>query len=852
MVASVALYRFAALHDEVRRENELRRQTENRHALIHESLRGYEEALFALKLLFTDSDAVTRAEFQRAAGALIARHPGVFAFQWLPRVAGGERADWETAGQREGRPGFQIEEHEAGGRLVRARERAEYFPVLYSEPDHTDWNPVGCDLGVGRLREVLERARATRAAAMSGRITLLYQTEQRKGVLLASPLFGVPGSAGAGTLRGYLLSIFQVDDLLAASWRSAPESVVDVMFVDDSAVRPGERLLFYRSARPGVGAVPTEAEFRRGLYRELPLTLGGRHWRALYRPNAAAIGPASRAPAIVLGSSLIITALLAAYLVRSARHTRLVEREVAERTAELSESRRQLDALMQALPGMAYRARLDDARLVLLYASEGALALCGYTPEELVGRTVQFRDLIHPDDRAAAGRLIHAALVEARQPFEVEYRLRARDGAEKWILSRGRGVYDDRGCLLFFEGLAIDISAQKQAEAGRIAIERKLLDSQKLESLGLLAGGIAHDFNNLLAGMMGHANLARLKLDAAAPAAEHLHQIESAAARAAELCQQMLAYSGRGRFVVEPVDLNRLVQDTLPLLHGALSTHARLELSLASTPPFVMADATQIRQIVMNLILNAGDALGAAAGRIDVATGVRPVDAAALAVARGGEALAPGAYAFLEVRDTGCGMTPETLARIFDPFFTTKFTGRGLGLAAVLGIVRGHAGALGVASTPGAGSTFTLLLPPLPGGPPPSAPAASTATPWQRASRILVIDDEAGVRDVAGQLLRTFGMSVVSAIDGQDGVARFRENPAGFDLVLLDLTMPGMNGEETLAALRALAPGVRVLLMSGYSESDRVARLAGGGPIGFLQKPFTRALLERKLRAMLG
>jgi nitrogen-specific signal transduction histidine kinase/CheY-like chemotaxis protein len=402
-----------------------------------------------------------------------------------------------------------------------------------------------------------------------------------------------------------------------------------------------------------------------------------------------------------------------------------------------------------------------------------------------------------------------------------------------------------------FEGLAIDITARKHAEADKIAIERKLLEGQKLESLGLLAGGIAHDFNNLLTGIMGHANLARFIPGIGEEVMEHLAKIETGSERAAELCQQMLAYSGQGHFAVEPIDLNVLVRDILPLLKGSLPSRAHVELCLMPEPAMVIGDATQFRQIAMNLVLNASDALGAAGGEIKVTSCRRSLDRQFFVGARVGETLPEGEYVLLEFSDTGCGMPPETLAKIFDPFFTTKFTGRGLGLAAVLGIVRGHGGALFVESEIGQGTTFTLVLPPC-AEPPASTPAGESLAPWQHSGRVLVIDDEAPVREVAAELIRTFGFTVDTAAGGLEAIERVKESPTSFDVVFLDLTMPELDGIETLTRLRAINPAIRVLLVSGYSEGDSVAKLAQEGPVLFIQKPFTRSGLEQKLRSILA
>jgi CheY-like chemotaxis protein len=288
----------------------------------------------------------------------------------------------------------------------------------------------------------------------------------------------------------------------------------------------------------------------------------------------------------------------------------------------------------------------------------------------------------------------------------------------------------------------------------------------------------------------------------------------------------------------------------MPLLQLSLSRRAEFRLDLAPGLPPVMADATQLRQIVMNLVMNAAEALGEGRGEIVLTTGVRKVDSAVLAKMVIGAELPPGDYVFLRVTDQGCGMSAETLARIFDPFFTTKFTGRGLGLAAVLGIVRSHQGALRVESTAGHGTTFTLLLPPSDGAAAVAASRPSSGAPWHHTGTVLVADDEDDVRAVAGQILEKLGFTVVIATDGHEALDRFERDPARFDLVLLDLTMPGFSGAETLQRMQQRRPDLRVLLMSGYDEHEAKTRLAGHSTAAFLQKPFTVGSLIAKVRVI--
>jgi signal transduction histidine kinase/CheY-like chemotaxis protein len=383
----------------------------------------------------------------------------------------------------------------------------------------------------------------------------------------------------------------------------------------------------------------------------------------------------------------------------------------------------------------------------------------------------------------------------------------------------------------------------------RERMERKLLETQKLESLGVLAGGVAHDFNNLLTGILGNASLIRMELPDHAPAQEMLGDVEKLAQRAADLCRQMLAFAGKGRFVVERLDLSALVEDSERLLHLSISKNAVLSFDLQKNIPPIQADATQLRQIVMNLVINASEAIGERSGRILVSTGLMTVDRAYLTETYLSPDLPEGDYVFLEVSDNGTGMSAETLSRIFDPFFTTKFTGRGLGLAAVLGIVRGHHGALKVYSEPGRGTTFKLLLPGV-DGPAETADAENPAARAVGKGTVLVVDDEETVRAVASRMLQAQGFQVVTAPEGSKALALFREQE--FQMVLLDLTMPHMSGEETFREIRQLQPNARILLMSGYSEQEATNRFTGKGLSGFVQKPFTPESLLAKLMEVLA
>jgi signal transduction histidine kinase len=393
------------------------------------------------------------------------------------------------------------------------------------------------------------------------------------------------------------------------------------------------------------------------------------------------------------------------------------------------------------------------------------------------------------------------------------------------------------------ERLRADAAERARAQEERRLLERKLEETQRLEGLGVLAGGIAHDFNNILTGVLMSASLARLDVHNPLAVAEHLRRIEDNSRRAAALCEHMLAYAGKGRVQLAALDLNALVRDTLELLQPALLKDVDLALELGAGPLPLRGDAARLRQVLMNLLTNAAEALIEPPRRIRLQSGRVRLDAAALQrLAHRGEAQ-PGEFVQIEISDTGSGMSAETLARIFEPFFTTKFTGRGLGLCAVLGIIRSHGGALDVASVPGQGTTFRACFP-LAAETPASVPPARP--PARRGSgRVLVIDDEESVRAVAAATLANHGYEPVAAADGQSALELARHSPRDFVGVLIDLTMPGLDGAATLLALRQFLPGIPAAVMTGHSRGDAVERLRGHEGVTFLQKPFEIAgLLE--------
>ncbi len=467
------------------------------------------------------------------------------------------------------------------------------------------------------------------------------------------------------------------------------------------------------------------------------------------------------------------------------------------------------------------------------------------------GKVETYLSYLHPEDRQRVEMIVrHALQSPGETGTDYELRIIRPDGTMRWIVARGAILRDALGKPFRMLGTVMDVTAEHHAEEERARMESKLQETQKLESLGILAGGIAHDFNNLLTGILGNANLARLDLPPNSPAQPSLEQIEVASQRAADLCKQMLAYSGKGRFIVQRLDLNSLVRETSELLQISIHKMATLNYSLAPSLPPIHADGTQIRQIIMNLVINASEAIGENNGVITIATGVMHADRAYLTESHLSPNIPEGEYVFLEVSDNGCGMSTETRARIFDPFFTTKFTGRGLGLAAVLGIVRGHQGALKVYSEVGRGTSFKLLLPKAEGAIEDTTQPTAMGPAWRGSGTMLVVDDEESVRTTTARMLERLGFQCLLAADGRQALLLFEKKRALIAGVLLDLTMPKLDGTATFTELRRMDPKVRVVLMSGFNEQDAINRFAGKGLAGFVQKPFKFETLCAKLEAV--
>jgi PAS domain S-box-containing protein len=477
----------------------------------------------------------------------------------------------------------------------------------------------------------------------------------------------------------------------------------------------------------------------------------------------------------------------------------------------------------------------------ILEANDAFLSMLGLTSEEVEKGDLHWSQFTPQEYHEADQRQVEQLLATGIcGPFEKE--LSRQDGSRVPVLVGATLVNRSPMRWLCF---VVDLTERRE-------LEKRLFEKQKFESIGLLAGGIAHDFNNLLVGILGNASLVQEMTPAKSEISPLLEDIIAASERAAHLTRQMLAYSGKGKFVLESLNLSQVVREMRNLLHASVPHKVKLHFDLRDDIPATEADSNQIQQIVMNLVLNAAEAIGEGSGSIVVRTAARNIDATYIHGQLGKAEVEPGTYVMLEVIDTGCGMDEETLARIFDPFFTTKFTGRGLGLAAVAGIVRGHKGAIRASSEPGKGSTFLVLFPAVDLTIPVTEPQrAHGVAELEGAGTILFVDDEDVVRRTAKLGLERRGYRVLEAASGAEGIDILKREINRIAAIVLDLSMPGMSGNETLPHLRRIKPDVKVIVSSGYSEAETMRLFAGQSISGFLQKPYSSPKLAETLKKTL-
>jgi len=659
-------------------------------------------------------------------------------------------------------------------------------------------------------------------------------------------------------MKGVLLVAWDLSSLIEQSMESSPDAGVEM----DVSRMQGDAILqriYHQVSGHGTYADLFVSQQR--------VTLLGEEWQLSYQSlTSPRAWMRSDDSAMVLVVGLLMSLLLTWLVFLIDQRTSTVRMLVKRRTQELELSRNRIALLMNSVAEGIYDMDLQGH---CTFINQRALDMLGYdSAEQVVGKKAHV--LMHHSDAKGHAILPEnckiSAVLQTGVAVEVEDEVFWRaDGTAVPVEYRATPVVNQDKVICGIVVTFLDRSEAMRAQAEREQMRLQVEHTQRLESLGVLAGGIAHDFNNLLTVILGNIEMARYQMDDVSPVQDALNRVEKAGQRAADLCQQMLAYAGEGRFVVKRLNLSSLVQDMRHLLDVSMSKQVRLHYHLPQVLPLIKGDESQMQQVVMNLLTNANEAMDEHAdrrgnGSIDVTTGVMLVEDTSqwLSIVDRSD-MAAGRYVYVEVRDSGCGMSQTTIQKMFDPFFTTKFTGRGLGMSAVLGIVRGHHGFLSVQSEMGQGSTIRALFPAVEAtresnglqeaavSHDPIAPATTAITlPTLRGKGLmLVVDDEADVREITGMMLRDLGYDVMLAEDGKQALHIYAAYAQKIDAVVLDLTMPVMGGEECLQQLKGVDPDVRVLMVSGYSEEALT-----GGEL-FLGKPFSCTALKESIARLL-
>jgi PAS domain S-box-containing protein len=499
---------------------------------------------------------------------------------------------------------------------------------------------------------------------------------------------------------------------------------------------------------------------------------------------------------------------------------------------ELRESNDRFRNMADHAPVMIWVAGTDK---VLTFFNKTWLEFVGRTLEQELGNG--WVESVHPDDRGRCFAAYSSAF-EARQSFQIDCRLRRADGEYRWVLCSGVPRFAPGGVFAGYVGSDIDITDVKRAQ-------EEAFQKQKLDSLGVLTAGIAHDFNNLLGSILVNAELAESDLADGSSPRDALQRIKAVAVRSSEIVRELMIYSGQDKADLQPVDLARLVEEMLELLRVSISKHAVLKADLPVDLPAVRGNAAQLRQIVMNLVINASEAIGDNSGEIEVT----------VSLARGGMNLPQADYLQLQVTDSGCGMTDEQKDRIFEPFFTSKFAGQGLGLAVVQGIVRAHGGGIEVLSQSGSGSTFRILLPCAGNRAEPQAAttlSASADPVFRSAPTVLLVEDEESLRCSVSAMLRKRGLSVVETGDGSTAVELCRHHQQRIDVILLDMTIPGCSSREVIAEARRCRPNAKVIVISAYSRETVMSSVEPELTNMFIRKPFSVTDLLEAVRTTLA
>ncbi len=887
---SILTYRVAANSERNVAEAEFAADALERAVLIRNKFDVVTSTLQDLGSLYAVSDVVTGGQFSRFVNPILAREPALQALSWNPVVNAADRVRHEQNIREQGQPGYQITERLPDGQLVRASSRDHYVVVANIEPLTGNENALGFDVNSEPTRRrALEKARDEGSLAIATPIRLVQASSESTGALVFLPSYkdDLPASTAAHRRRaieGYLVAVVDTPRLIAQAL-SGLGPTPGRLTLGISSPALGDATLFDSGPQSGAVEAPAPRFGSSDPPRyETVFPWGGHEVRLKLDADGSFVaGATTWVPASLALAVFAVTGLAASIVRTYSNRAAKVAREVSRRTAELraaNEVLREEVARRRSAEARLARSRRDleeevARRTTELRATSNQLRLILESEPECV--KIVTADGLLEDMNAAGLGMIEADSIDEARGADV-YALVADEYRDAFIEFNQRVINGERGTLEFeivgLKGtrrrvethaaplvnpagetrhLAItrDITGKKEIEEERTRLEAQVRHSQKLESIGVLAGGIAHDFNNMLQVIIGNTEYVLQRQELSSVTRESLEASCEAALHAAKVCDQMLTYAGRSLPVVKPLRLTGQVSSIMTLLESSLSRNTRLELHADEADDLVRGDEGQLSQVVMNLITNAAESIGDNPGHIELRISRTAVEPGTAREGWFGGAPKPGDYVALEVIDDGCGMDEAVIERMFDPFFTTKFTGRGLGLSATLGIVQSHAGFVRVASRPGEGTHVTVLLPSLADSVSQADEAPSPAVSSIDAT-VLVVDDDRLVLDMGDAMLRHLGCRTLLASDGQEALERFRQAPDAIDAVLLDVTMPRMNGNETCAVMRSLRPDIPVIFCSGYANDAVSADKNADAFTAFLHKPYRRRDLVRVLAEALA
>ncbi len=790
---------------------------------------------------FNASETVTREEWRiyTKLQKIEQRLPGIQGIGFSLVISRGELDRHIRKIRSEGFPEYRIKPE--GDREI-------YSSIIYLEPfTERNLRAFGYDmLSEPVRRAAMERARDEDIAALSGKVQLVQETDvaMQAGNLMYVPVYrkGMPTGTTEqrrAAIYGWVYSPYRMNDLMhGVLGNPNPKSQKPLHLAVFDGAQPSSRSLLYEDP------VPEEHGLRTGKHytRQIPVDFNGHRWTLLFtQADGELFSQKYVSVWLTMIGGTLITLLLAA-LVRTLQSTAAVaQRMVDERTGQLAKITRELSIIVENAP-CGISKIIDRKQVWVNHQTENLLL---YPKEELEFQTTQ---KLYASDEAyeKLGQEAYPVLSQGGV-FETEQELIRKDGTHLLARYIGKAVEPadmSKGTIWLLE----DVTERRKAEEEKLALEQQLRQSRHLESLGVLAGGIAHDFNNILAVIICNCSLA---LQRPKTAVELIPEIEKAANRAAELCRQMLTYAGKAHCSMKMVNIPAILDDMLKMMRATLNQNVVIRPTLADGIPLIKADISQIRQIIMNLIINAAEAIGTAQGEIAVSLTKTEICQDSPEKNHLGNAIPPGGYICLEVTDNGCGMDDETKKRIFEPFYTTKFTGRGLGMPSVLGIITAHKGALQLSSHPGQGSTFKVYLPVKTTNADGEQLQQTTPAPWQGSGSILLVEDEPQLILVAKNLMKALGFTVFEAANGREALELYRKNAEYITMVVTDLGMPVMDGYELIRELKSIDPELPVIVSSGYGDAEVTSRIAEAKVAGFLSKPYSFAQMREVLKSVI-